>query len=208
MSIASRRRAIMGINRGSYQYAPNTIELFDFQIFASPPGPAPTGAIIHGDTISGGMLTQYGAYAFMNHVSIPKLSIVDPIETICAYAAYYSALITDVSFPECTYIGKSAFEAGGATTYQCVTNVYLPKVTVLYGDTFRYQKNITSVQIGSVGYPVTSVDSNAFRDCTQSGLTITLYVADDATLPLTGSPFGATNATIVYKSATTGEVLA
>lgn len=66
---------------------------------------------------------------------------------------------------------------------------------------------LETVQLGSIGKPVTMLSEWSFHKDTQSNLTITIYVADDATLPLTNSPFGATNATIIYRSATTGEVI-
>lgn len=63
------------------------------------------------------------------------------------------------------------------------------------------------VQLGSVGKAVTSLSVYALSGCTNSELVVTVYVKDTATLPLTNQPWGATNATIVYRSSTTGEVL-
>ena len=70
---------------------------------------------------------------------------------------------------------------------------------------------------GSVGYPVsefdnTSYDKKVFTGSSQAGLTITIYV-DATSLPdvpsavSTYAPWGATNATIIYRSSVTGEVL-
>lgn len=59
---------------------------------------------------------------------------------------------------------------------------------------------LQSVTLGSEGHPVPAINSsNFFNGCTQSGLTITIYTTGGATLP--GSPWGATNATIVYETA-------
>ena len=59
---------------------------------------------------------------------------------------------------------------------------------------------LESVTLGSAGHPVTALTGNyIFKNCTQSGLTITIYTSGGASL--SGSPWGATNATIVYKSA-------
>lgn len=68
---------------------------------------------------------------------------------------------------------------------------------------------LENIQLGSIGHPVTAIYRNAFN---QSGTsapskTITVYVADDATLPLANSPWGYTNATVIYRSATSGEVI-
>ena len=81
------------------------------------------------------------------------------------------------------------------------------EIHVKYGHYFfQNDRALQTVQLGSIGFPVTTMTTLVFSGCTQSGLTITIYVADDATLPLSNSPFGATNATIIYRSATSGEV--
>lgn len=71
---------------------------------------------------------------------------------------------------------------------------------------------VEEIQIGSIGHAMTAIYGNAFSGCTQSGLTITIYVnasslADVPSNVKDRSPFGATNAEIVYRSSTTGEVL-
>lgn len=73
-------------------------------------------------------------------------------------------------------------------------------------------EKLQTVILGSVGVAVNSVYGRAFGDCTNPNLTITIYV-DAATLAdipaaVSGnSPFGAVNATIIYKNSTTGEVI-
>ena len=86
-------------------------------------------------------------------------------------------------------------------------NAVLKAPSTLYNMAFRSCTALETVQLGSVGNAVKSIVENAFISCTQEGLTITVYVADDATLPMTNAPWGATNATIVYKSATSGETI-
>lgn len=97
----------------------------------------------------------------------------------------------------------------GLMFYGCtdLESVVLEIITRSSRDTYRDCPNLKTVQLGRIGQAVTAIDLYAFKNDTQSNLMITLYVADDATLPLTGSPFGATNATIIYRSATTGEVI-
>lgn len=58
---------------------------------------------------------------------------------------------------------------------------------------------LQSVQLGSEGNPVASLVNSTFIGCTQSGLTITIYTSGGAAL--SGSPWGATNATIEYEEA-------
>lgn len=73
-------------------------------------------------------------------------------------------------------------------------------------------KKLQTVILGSVGVAVSRVYYLAFRNTTNPNLTITIYV-DAATLAdipeaVSGSsPFGAVNATIIYKNSTTGEVI-
>ena len=64
---------------------------------------------------------------------------------------------------------------------------------------FRKCTNLTSVTLGSEGHPVTSIDSQAFSQCTQADLTITVYTSDGNSIA--GSPWGASNATIVWEEA-------
>lgn len=70
---------------------------------------------------------------------------------------------------------------------------------------------LEEVILGSVGHPTsTTLYSSAFSGSGGSVVgekTITLYVSDTATLPATGAPWGLTGATVVYRSATTGEIL-
>ena len=66
--------------------------------------------------------------------------------------------------------------------------------------------------LGSIGNSVTMLSGYTFNGCTQDFLTITIYVdaetlADISTDITTNAPWGATNATIIYRNSTTGEVI-
>lgn len=65
-------------------------------------------------------------------------------------------------------------------------------------------------QLGSIGYPVDSLGLYFFYNCLQSELEITVYVnaetLADAVIAGT-APWGAANATIIYRNSTTGEVI-
>lgn len=91
--------------------------------------------------------------------------------------------------------------------------VNLPYACHVYGMAFGNCYELESVELGSVGYPVVVTRNTTFQGDTQA-FTITMYVnastlaeamaiADVGTL----APWGATHATIVFKSSTTGEVL-
>ena len=73
-------------------------------------------------------------------------------------------------------------------------------------------EKLQTVILGSVGVAVSSMYGKAFAHCTNPNLTITIYVdaatlADIPTDVSGASPFGAVNATIIYKNSTTGEVI-
>ena len=65
--------------------------------------------------------------------------------------------------------------------------------------------SLESATLGSIGHPVTYLQNRTFGYCTQKNLTIKIYVADGVTSLGNKEPWGATNATIEYYSATTGE---
>ena len=73
-------------------------------------------------------------------------------------------------------------------------------------------ENLQTAILGSVGVAVKEMYYIAFNHCTNPNLIITIYV-DAATLAdipaavSNNSPFGAVNATIIYKNSTTGEVI-
>ena len=88
----------------------------------------------------------------------------------------------------------------------------LPKVTYLSHYWFSNCTALEEVQLGSIGYPVTSIALYTFSNVTQEGLIITVYVdaeslADIIANVANNSPWGAKNATIVYRNSTTGEVI-
>lgn len=71
---------------------------------------------------------------------------------------------------------------------------------------------LKELQIGSIGNAMTGMYNNALDGCTNNDLVVTIYVnasslADVPTAITDNAPFGATNATIVYRSSVTGEVL-
>ena len=96
--------------------------------------------------------------------------------------------------------------------YNSLETLLLPKLQ--YGGHYmaRGSTNLKTVQLGSVGFPVTGgIGSLFFRDCAQTGLTITVYVdattLADAKTKTGAPPWGATNATVIYRNSITGEVI-
>lgn len=77
---------------------------------------------------------------------------------------------------------------------------------------FRNCTALETAQLGSLGYPVTNMTTLVFSGDTQTNLTITIYVdattiAELPTAISNNAPFGAKNATIIYRNSTTGEVI-
>ena len=158
------------------------------------------------------LVRQYGSgnsasycYKYMTGITFKSTCT-----TINNFAFVYSGL-TAVSAPDATTIAGGAFGLCAA-----MVTASLPKISALVGGSsnvshvnggvFNSCAALTTVQLGSIGYPIASIGSYAFNLCTQEGLTITVYVTPD-TQPLANSPWGATNATIVYKSAVDGSDL-
>lgn len=86
--------------------------------------------------------------------------------------------LTTINFPSLQTIG-AATQGNAGAFYNCIS--------------------LQNVTLGSEGHPVSSIGTGAFFNCTQSGLTITIYTTNGASL--SGEPWGATNATIVYEAA-------
>lgn len=94
--------------------------------------------------------------------------------------------------------------------------IVAPKCTRLKNGTAYYAYKVTDltyVQLGSIGYPVTLIESTqGFSGCTNASLVIEIYV-DAATLSAIpaevagNAPWGATKATVIYRNSTTGEVI-
>ena len=102
------------------------------------------------------------------------------------------------------YIYNTGGSASNGVFNNCtqLANVVFPcakELTSGNAGAFANCAGLTTVQLGSEGHPVTSIGSNTFLNCTQSGLTITVYTTGGASL--SGEPWGATNADIEYEEA-------
>lgn len=93
-----------------------------------------------------------------------------------------------------------------------LTTLNLPRAQYLTKQFCRECTELKSVQLGGMGYPVKSIDALAFDGCSNEEITFTIYVATTTfiTIPKAvagNSPFGAVNATIIYKNSATGKVI-
>lgn len=112
-------------------------------------------------------------------------------------------------------IGADATSAPANVFAECknLTSAIIENFTKYGHYWFRDCTSLQNVQLGSIGIPVLSIGSAyLFMNCKQSDLQITIYV-DATTLTeiptdvTKNAPWGATNATIIYRNSTTGEVI-
>ena len=147
-----------------------------------------------------------------NGVAYTKNMVIPVDKPVLAMNGLYSHAIEleSVALPNANSTGPTKPSLFGASTFDgCakLRTAELPKAQFLGHYVFRNCLALESVQIGSIGFGATSIGSLCFYGSTQKTMHITVYVADDAALPLANSPWGATNATVIYRSATTGEVM-
>lgn len=136
-------------------------------------------------------------------VNMPKLKYINCYATNGDYGTFCNCTsLTSIELPELLTITQNQW--GGIFNYcYALTTVNFPKLQSISGNqtqgAFRSCTGLQTVTLGSEGHAVTSLHNYAFSGCTQSGLTITVYTQGGAAL--SGSPWGATNATIVYEEA-------
>ena len=123
------------------------------------------------------------------------------LTSIEAYGLNGMDVLEELELPNLVSLGNYALSASTSTAGSSspLKVIDLPKIQTIGTYAFRYRSTLESVTLGSVGNPVTSIGSNAFNSCTQSTLTITVYTSDGTAL--SGSPWGATNANVVFKTA-------
>ena len=107
--------------------------------------------------------------------------------------------VTKISAPICTRLGNAAFQ-------NCtrLTEAVFPHVQQIGTYTARMFQGCTalvSLTVGSIGYGVSGWGADNYKNCTQEGLTITMYaVGEKVDSLLANIRNGATNATIIIKA--------
>lgn len=104
-----------------------------------------------------------------------------------------------------TYSPNSMFVSCGKLTSVKFTKGGSPAGSSMFG----YCGALTTVEFGSVGNPIATIVSNAFGDWTAHA-TVTIYVNASSVSEVSwasNAPFGNNNATIVWRSSVTGEVI-
>lgn len=165
--------------------------------------PVPTGGDTGGDTV---YYSGYNGVPYVENMVInggtapvPQFSYCDHLKSIDYTATGTESFSVDAMCANNPLLETAIFRR----SLKCVNNFSVSE--------FRSDTALKVVQLGDLGKPCDKINSVIFRNCTQSGLTITIYTTATslATLPSTisNSPWGATNATIVFRNSTTGEVL-
>ncbi len=147
-------------------------------------------SITFADTVT--EIMKYG-FAYCNVLTEVDVS---HIVTLGNYAFQNCVALTSLSFPVLTSLGQFALIACTG-----LTNLTLPLCSSYPQGCIRGCTGLQTVQMGSIGHAVTGVANNAFYQCTQSTLTITVYTTGDKvdTL-LTNIRNSATAATIIFKA--------
>lgn len=142
------------------------------------------------------VVTSIGASAFYSCVN---LTTIDTKDIVSVQAAGFQSCtsFTSLDFPKLTSVGQGAFL--GCTA---VINASFPVLTNCSAQrVLRQCLALEDVQLGSVGYGVTSLSNLFFEQDTQTGLTITIYTTGSyADAAVTNARNSATNATIVIKA--------
>ncbi len=147
-------------------------------------------------------------------------NIIDT-ETINATAALDQCdLLESIYREKATTVGESA----GGRNCQSLKSIHFPRVTSITTAYFIRQQSVSthsleSITIGSIGYPVTSLNTNLGRwfygDC-KNGCTVTVYVDAQtiADVPTNVSNYINGNShpsgyviNVIYRNSATGEVL-
>lgn len=157
-------------------------------------------------------ISSTGTYTgqFYNCTSLTSVSM-DSLESMTTNGGNNGTFggctnLSNVSFNSLQSISSTAGAANYGPFAYCTSLVIvsLPKLKTVYsgnpqGGVFTNCTGLQSVTLGSSGNHVSSLSASVFLGCTQTGLTITIYTADGNALA--HSPFGATNATIVWEEA-------
>lgn len=139
-----------------------------------------------------------------------KMHIPDAFSKLDGYSkAYY---LEEFYAPNAALNQPNSVAPGAFQFCTALRIIYLPKATYFMHYNFRSCTSLKEAQLGSAGYPVTNMANYTFSGVAQADLTITVYVnaeklADIPTAVASIAPWGATNATIIYRNSTTGEVI-
>ena len=147
---------------------------------------------------SGQTVLKEGCFAYLPLVQLNGLEGITTIEKNCLI----STKLVEINLPNAVFGNVVAPFSGN----DALKKLYCPKLTGnLTAGTYEFAGNCTALEeavLGSVGHTVTNNNSiNAFKNCTQSGLSITVFTnAANVDSLIASIRNGATNATIIIKA--------
>ena len=148
---------------------------------------------------SGQTVLKEGCFSYLPITSINGLEGITAIEKSCLI----STKLVEINLPNAVFSNVQTPFSGN----DALKKLYCPKLTGnLTAGTFNFAGFCTALEeavLGSVGHAVTNNNSiNAFKNCTQSGLSITVFTnAANVDSLIASIRNGATNATIIIKAA-------
>ena len=150
--------------------------------------------------IFGRQVLSLGASAFEGCTNLESINIPENVKTINSRTFIGCVSLKELNIPGVETV-KSSNAFKGCSSLR---KVKLEKIKSIEGWDFEDCTLLEEVQLGSKNNPVTSLHYGTFNRCTQNNLIIKVYIEDGQT-SLSGAPWGATNATIEYYNASTGE---
>ena len=144
-------------------------------------------------------ITTIGVRCFYGCTSLTSIELPE-ITSLGTYCFGNCTSLTSINLPKATSLGDQCF-------YKCssLTSVELPKVTSIGGKCFSVCSVLTSIILGGLQNPIvdtTNFDSMSLYNNDISALDLVIYVSDSSNPPtLTGIPWGASYATIIYEQA-------
>ena len=154
----------------------------------------------------GDSITAINTRAFGNTPNWQENVVLPDSVTSIYSQAFQASGITGISGNNVSLVEQSGGGTIGTISHcSNLKTVYFPKVTQIPSTsnrgTFLNDVSLETVEIGSVGYPVTLISQYAFVGCTSS-FTATIYTTGNYVDTLnTAIRSGADNATIVFKAA-------
>lgn len=131
-------------------------------------------------------ITEIGAYAFAGMEYLESIEIPNTVTSIDSHA-FTETELTDIVIPDSvTYLGEGTFESCTS-----LTSITLPRVRTIGYQCFAKDFHLETVEIGS---NINRIREDAFEDCDRL-TTITINKAEGS---ITGAPWGAPNATVVW----------
>ena len=143
--------------------------------------------------------TSLGEQCFSDCEALTSIELPEAT-SLGTYCFYHCKNLTSIELPKATTLGSGCF-------YYCtsLTSIELPEVTSLDNQCFGLCSCLTSITLGGPQKPIVNTvnfNSSSLNNIAISSLDLIIYVSDSSNPPtLTGIPWGANYATIIYEQA-------